>query len=84
MSYTVGFVFSNKYNATKNNPWGGKIGIISKLRNDINIPDGNNSLIICGIMKEVLLTKTDGVKFGPDMKGRSKTGRKSIIDMDSK
>ena len=34
-------------------------------------------------MKEVLLVKSDGVKFEPDLKGRSKTGRKSIIDMDS-
>ena len=28
--YTVGFVFSNKYDATKNHPWGGKGGIVSK------------------------------------------------------
>ena len=39
--------------------------------------------MIHGIMKEVLLAKADGVKFEPDMKGRSKTGRKSIINMDS-
>ena len=32
-----------------------------KLQNDINIPDGNNSSIICGITKEVLLAKADGV-----------------------
>ena len=32
-------------------------------------------------MKEVLLAKADVVKFEPDMKGRSKTGRKSIIYM---
>ena len=38
--------------------------------------------MIRGIMKEVLLAKADGVKFELDMKGRSKTGRKSIIDMD--
>ena len=35
-------------------------------------------------MKEMLLAKADGVKFEPDMKGQSKIGRKSIIDMDSK
>ena len=35
------------------------------------------------IVKEVLLVKADGVKSEPDLKGRSKTGRKSIIDMDS-
>ena len=63
---------------------GGKGGMISKLRNDINIPDGNNISVICRIMKEVLLVKAGGVKFEPNMKGRSKTGRKSIIDMDSK
>ena len=34
------------------------------------------------IMKEVLLAKADGVKFKPDLKGQSKTGRKSIIYMD--
>ena len=33
-------------------------------------------------MKEVLLAKLDGVKSEPDLKGRSKTGSKSIIDMD--
>ena len=53
-----------------------------KLQNDINIPDGNNSLMISGVMKKVLLAKADGVKFKPDMKRWSKTGRKSIIDMD--
>ena len=58
--------------------------MISKLRNDINIPNGTCILMIHGIKKEVLLAKADGVKFGPNMKGRSKTGRKSIIDMDSK
>ena len=51
--------------------------------NAINIPDGNNGSIIRGMMKEVLLAKLDGVKFKPDMKGQIKTGRKSIIDMDS-
>ena len=39
--------------------------------------------MICGIMKEVLLAKADGVRFEPSLKGRSKTGRKSTIDMDS-
>ena len=39
--------------------------------------------MIRGIMKEVLLAKADGVKFEPDLKGQSKTGIKSIIDMDS-
>ena len=33
-------------------------------------------------MEEVLLAKANGIKFEPDLKGRSKTGRKSIIDMD--
>ena len=81
--YTVEFVFSNKYDATEKNPWSGKFGIILKLQNDINITNGNTSLIICGIVKEVLLAKADGVKFEPDLKGRSKSGRRSIIDMDS-
>ena len=54
-----------------------------KLRNDNNISDGNNSSMICRIMKEVLLAKADGVKFKPDLKGRSKTGGKSIIIRDS-
>ena len=54
-----------------------------KIQNDINIPGGNNSSMIRKIMKEVLLAKVDGVKFKPDLKGQSKTGRKSIIDMDS-
>ena len=80
--YTVGFFFSNKYDATKNNPWGRKGGIILKLRYDINITNGNNSLMIFGVMEEVLLAKANGIKFEPDLKGRSKTGRKSIIDMD--
>ena len=67
----------------KKNTWGGKGGIILKLQNDNNISDGNNSSMIRGIMKEVLLAKADGVKFGPDLKGRSKTGSISIIYMDS-
>ena len=61
--YAVGFLFSNKYDTIEKHPWGGKGGIVSKLRNDINIPDGKNSLIICGIMKEVLLEKAGGIKF---------------------
>ena len=73
----------NKYDAAENNPWGVKGGIFSKLRNDIIISDANNSLMICRIMKEVLLAKADGVTFKPDLKGRSKNGRKSIIDMNS-
>ena len=81
--YTVGFVFSNRYYSTEKHTWGGKGGIILKIQNDINIPNGNNSSVIRGIMKEVLLEKTDGVKFGLDMKGRSKTGSKSIVDIDS-
>ena len=63
MKYTVGFVFLNKYDATKNHPWGGKGGIILKLGNDIHIPEENNSSMIRGILKEVLLEKADGVKF---------------------
>ena len=55
-----------------------------KLRNDNNISDGNNTSMIRGIMKEVLLAKRDGVKFEPDLKLRSKTGRESIIYMDSR
>ena len=43
-----------------------------KLRNDNNISDGNNSSMIRGIMKEVLLAKADGVKFGPDLKDQKK------------
>ena len=82
--YTVGIFFSNKYDATKNYPWGGKGGIISKLRNYINIPNGTHSSMIRGIMKEVSLAKADGVKFEPNLKGRSKTGRKYIIEIDSK
>ena len=39
--------------------------------------------MIRGIMKEVLLAKAYGVKFKPNLKGWSKTGRKSIIYMDS-
>ena len=38
--------------------------------------------MIVGIMIEVMLAKADGFKFETNMKGRSKTGRKSIIDMD--
>ena len=81
--YTVEFVFLNKYDATEKDTWVGKGRIILKLRNDNNISDGNNSSMIYGIMKEVLLAKADGVKFGPDLKGRIKTGRESIIYMDS-
>ena len=84
MRYNVGYVFLNKYDATKNHPWGGKCGIISKLQKDINIPDGTRSLMIHGITKEELSAKADGVKSEPNMKGWSKTGRKSIIDMGSK
>ena len=69
MRYTVEFAFLNKHDATKKDPWGGKGGIILKLRNDNNISDGNNSLIIRGIMNEVLLAKADGVKFKRDLKG---------------
>ena len=39
--------------------------------------------MIRGILREVCLVKEDRVKFKPNLKGRSKTGRKSIIDMDS-
>ena len=81
--YTVGFFLLNKYYATKKHPWGGKGGIISKLRDDINLPDVNNISMIHRIMKEVLSAKADGVKSEPDLKGRGKTGRKSIIDKDS-
>ena len=81
--YTDGFSFLNKYDSIEKHPWGGKGGIISKLRNDINIPNGNNSSMICRIINEVLLAKADGVKFKPDLKVRSRTRRKSIIDMDS-
>ena len=38
--------------------------------------------MILGIMKKVLLGKSDEVKFEPNLKGQSKTERKSIIDMD--
>ena len=34
--YTIEFVFLNKYYATEKDPWGGKGGIILKLRNDNN------------------------------------------------
>ena len=47
----------------KKHTWGGKGGIILKLRNDINIPDVRNGSMIRVIMKEVLLAKADGVKF---------------------
>ena len=77
------FSFLNKYDATEKHHWGGKGGIISKFQNDIHILDGNHSLTIRGIMKEVLLAKADGIKFEPNLKGQSKTGRKSIIGMDS-
>ena len=70
--YTIEFFF---FNATEEYPWGGKVGIILKLQNDNNISDGNNSSIIHGIMKEVLLAKAGGVKFKPDLKGWSKNGR---------
>ena len=83
MRYTVEFFFFYKYDTSKKHPWCGKCGIILNIRNNINIPDGNNGSVIRGIMKELLLTKADGVKFEPDLKGRSKTGRKYIIDMDS-
>ena len=73
--YTVGFFFLNKYDATENHPWGGKVGIILKLQNDISIPGGTRSSMIHGIMKEVSLVKADGVKFEPNLKGRSKNGR---------
>ena len=73
--YTVEFVFLNKYDGTKKDPWGEKTGIILMLQNENNISDGNNSLMICGIMREVLLAKADGVKFETDAKNRSKTGR---------
>ena len=39
-------------------------------------------MIIFGIMKELLLAEAYGIKSEPDLKGRSKTGRKSNIDMD--
>ena len=83
MRYIFGFIFLNKYDATENHPWGRKDGIISKSRNDIYITNGNNSSMICCIMKEVLLAKADGVKFDPNLEGQSKTGRKSIINMGS-
>ena len=67
--YTVIFLFLNKYDATKKNPWGGEDGIILKLRNDINISNENNSSLICGIMREILSAKADGVKFKTDLKG---------------
>ena len=33
-------------------------------------------------MRDVLLAKANEVKFEPDLRGWSKTGRKSIIDID--
>ena len=39
--------------------------------------------MIRGIMKEVLLAKSDGVKSELDLKVQIKSRRKSIIDMDS-
>ena len=75
MRFTVESVFLNKYDATKKDPWGGKGGIILKLRNDNIIYNGNNSSMIRIIMKEVLLAKAYGVKFKPGLKGWSKTGR---------
>ena len=39
--------------------------------------------MICGIIEEVSLAKANGIKFEPNLKGRNKTGRKSITDMDS-
>ena len=33
-------------------------------------------------MKEMILSKANEVKFEPDLRGWSKTGRKSIIDID--
>ena len=83
MRYTVGFVFSNEYDATENHPWGGKGGIILKLQNYINIPDGNRGSMICGIMKEVLLAKADRVKLEPNLEGQIKNERKFIIDIGS-
>ena len=71
MRYTVGFFFLNKCDATKKHPWGGKGGTILNLRNNINIPDGNNCSMIGGILKEVLVAMAYGVKFEPDMKGQS-------------
>ena len=41
------------------------------------------SSMICGIIEEVSLAKANGIKFEPNLKGRNKTGRKSITDMDS-
>ena len=82
MRYTVGFSFLNKYDATKKHPWGGKGSIILKLQNDINIPNRNNISMVLEITKKVLLSKAYGFKLYPDLKGRSKTGRKSMIDMD--
>ena len=38
--------------------------------------------MISGVLKEVLLVKAGGVKFETDLKGRSKTDSKSIIDVD--
>ena len=35
------------------------------------------------IVKEVLLVKADGIKSEPNLGVQSKTGSKSIIDMDS-
>ena len=76
------FVSLNEYDRTDNNPWGGKVVIIWKPQNDINISDGTRSSMILWIMKEVSLLQSDVVKFKPNPKGWSKTGRKSIIDMD--
>ena len=77
VSFSVEFVFSNKHDATKNNPWGGRRGILSKLWNDVNINGGNNSSMLRGITKKVSLAKVDGVKFEPNLKGRRKTGNKN-------
>ena len=38
--------------------------------------------MVCRIMKEVLLANLYRVRFKPDLKGRSETGSKSIIDID--
>ena len=80
--YTVEFFSLNKYDATKNNLWDGKDGIISKVQNGIITQNGKTIMTICGIMKEVLLAKADQVKSEPNLKDQRKTGRKYIIHMD--
>ena len=50
---------------TDDTPWGGKDGIITKIRKDLLIPRGTSSDMIRNTLTEYLIAKEGGYKWEP-------------------